>query len=126
MNSVKAIAAFGLLASLVTAGCEGGEESPNSESFEKGPDSTETSTEKPTGTDGTNTPREGGANTGTKPMGKDCAESSECADKKCVTFVDNSGTERGFCSRRCVKAADCPDGWDCSISPYMACVPAED
>lgn len=63
---------------------------------------------------------------GTKSFGQDCTKSEECQENKCVLFTDNSGQERGFCSRVCTKAEDCPeDGWECNLAPYTACVPAK-
>lgn len=61
---------------------------------------------------------------GSKALGTDCTAGSECKDGKCVKFTDNSGTPRGFCSRTCTKAEDCPEeGWECNLAPYTACVP---
>jgi hypothetical protein len=43
-----------------------------------------------------------------------------------VKFTDNDGIKRGFCSRVCTKADDCPEeGWECNLAPYTACVPAK-
>ncbi len=57
-------------------------------------------------------------------LGDNCAASDQCAEGKCVQFTDNSGQKRGFCSRQCTKAADCPEsGSECNLAPYTACVP---
>lgn len=57
-------------------------------------------------------------------LGDNCTASEQCADGKCVQFTDNSGQKRGFCSRQCTKAEDCPEsGWECNLAPYTACVP---
>jgi len=66
----------------------------------------------------------GSSGGGSKELGTDCTAGSECKDGKCVKFTDNSGTPRGFCSRTCTKAEDCPEeGWECNLAPYTACVP---
>jgi hypothetical protein len=67
-----------------------------------------------------------GSTSGTKALGDDCTKSSECKEDKCVLFTDNNGMQRGFCSRICTKAADCPEtGWECNLAPYTACVPSK-
>lgn len=89
-----------------------------------GGSSSSTSSTSSSSTSSSSTSSSGG--TGTKALGEDCAQSSECKENKCVRFTDNSGQERGFCSRICTKAADCPEtGWECNLSPYTACVPAK-
>ena len=63
---------------------------------------------------------------GSKAFGEDCTATSECKTDKCVTFKDNSGATKGFCSRTCTKSSDCPEsGWTCNLSPYTACVPGK-
>ncbi len=69
-------------------------------------------------------PGQGGG--GTRSFGEDCTQKSECKTDKCVTFKDNSGQTRGFCSRTCTKSSDCPEtGWVCNLSPHTACVPGK-
>jgi hypothetical protein len=64
--------------------------------------------------------------TGSKAFGADCTASPECSEGKCVLFTDNSGQERGFCSRICTKAEQCPEeGFVCNLAPYTACVPGK-
>lgn len=66
----------------------------------------------------------GTSGSSTKALGEDCTAGSECADGKCLTFTDKNGQKRGFCTRQCTKAADCPEkGWVCNLAPHTACVP---
>ena len=66
----------------------------------------------------------GSSGGGGKALGEDCTAGSECTDGKCLTFTDKNGQKRGFCTRQCTKAADCPEkGWVCNLAPHTACVP---
>lgn len=88
----------------------GSSESSSSESSSESSSSTESSSSS--------------TSSGSKVLGQDCTASAECAENKCVLFTDNDGKRRGFCSRACTKAEDCPEsGWECNISPWTACVP---
>jgi hypothetical protein len=79
------------------------------------------------GSSGATSSSSSGGASGTGSLGEHCESNGDCKESKCVQFTDNDGNERGFCSRVCTKAEDCPEeGWECNLAPYTACVPSGD
>lgn len=113
---------------LAVAGCssssDDGGGSSNGGSSNGGTSSGGSSSGTSTSSSSSSSSSSGSSGGGGKALGDDCTAASECTDGKCLTFTDKNGQKRGFCTRQCTKAADCPEkGWVCNLSPYTACVP---
>ncbi len=80
------------------------------------------------GQDSSQTSSDNGSSSASKAkFGEDCLKGSECEEGKCLTFTTDRDVKMGFCTRQCTQAADCPEeGWECSLSPYTACIPKND